>query len=160
MVSKPELGFTFGKAILLKDATAGAKKPVLIISTGIGTTQSLVAAELLESQGIATRVLHLHTIKPLDVEAVLHYANEASFVTTVEEHILAGGLGSLIAETFADHDIRQVSLMRLGIDDVFAKHYGSQDDLMRTYGLMGDQIAARIKTRVEGNTSCQLNAAA
>ncbi len=160
VVSKPELGFTFGKAILLKDATAGAKKPVLIISTGIGTTQSLVAAELLESQGIATRVLHLHTIKPLDVEAVLHYANEASFVTTVEEHILAGGLGSLIAETFADNDVRHAPLMRLGIDDVFAKHYGGQDDLMRTYGLMGDQIAARIKTRVEGNTSCQLNAAA
>lgn len=160
VVSKPELGFTFGKAILLKDAVAGAKQPVLIISTGIGTTQSLAAAELLEVQGIATRVLHLHTIKPVDVEAVLHYAAQSCLVATVEEHILAGGLGSLIAENFADHDFRQAPLVRFGIDDVFAKHYGSQDDLMRTYGLMADQIAARIQSRLEGNTACLINAAA
>ncbi len=160
VVSKPEHGFTLGKAILLKDVAADAKEPILLIGTGIGTTQSLAAAELLEAAGIPTRVLHLHTLKPVDTEAVLHYAAKSSFVATVEEHVLAGGLGSLIAEIFADFDVRQVPLMRFGINDVFAKHYGSQDDLLRTYGLMGDQIAARIQTRLEGKTSCKQNAAA
>lgn len=157
VVSKPELGFTFGKAILLKDTPT--KQPVLIISTGIGTTQSIAAAELLEAQGIPVRVLHLHTVKPVDQEAILHYAAQSCLVATAEEHVLAGGLGSLVAEIFADVDFRQVPLLRFGIPDSFAKHYGSQDDLMRTYGLMGDQIAARIQTRM-GGKPCQHNVAA
>jgi len=146
VVSKEEHGFRIGKAILLKDAP---QAPVLLISTGISSNQCLIAAEQLEAEGIAARVLHMHTIKPADVQAVLHYAAQAKLVCAVEEHVLMGGLGSLIGEIFADHDMRHAPLVRLGINDQFAKHYGSQDDLMRTYGIMGDQIAATVKTRLE-----------
>ncbi len=146
VVSNEEHGFAIGKAILLKDAP---QAPVLLISTGISSNQCLIAAEQLESQGIASRVLHMHTIKPADVDAVLHYATQAKLVCTVEEHVLMGGLGSLIGEIFADNDLRHAPLVRLGINDQFAKHYGSQDDLMRTYGIMGDQIAATVKAKLE-----------
>ncbi len=146
VVSKPENGFKIGKAILLKDAP---QAPVLLISTGISTNQCLIAAEQLEAQGIHARVLHMHTIKPADTEAVLYYASQAKLVCTVEEHVLMGGLGSLVGEIFADNDVRHAPLVRLGINDQFAKHYGSQDDLMRTYGIMGDQIAATVKAKLE-----------
>ena len=142
VVSREELGFEIGKAILLKDAvTQKGKKRVLLVTTGITTHRALQAAEELEQGGIHARVLHMHTIKPLDEAALLHYAGKADLVMTVEEHTLIGGLGSAVAEALSDNDM-PTKLRRLGIPDQFATHYGSQDDLLRSYGLQPEQIAA------------------
>lgn len=150
VVSKEENGFTIGKAILMRDAET--PKPVLIIGTGVTTTRALEAAELLASEGIQTRVLHMHTIKPLDETAILKYAVDSSLVLTVEEHILIGGLGSAVAECLLDHSQGSVPFKRLGIPDSFARHYGGQDDLMRTYGLQPDQIADTVRACLKGHT--------
>ncbi len=146
VVSKAEHGFTIGKAILLKDTQA--KKPVLIVTTGITTQRSLAAAELLEKDGIHCRVLHMHTIKPLDKESLTHFSATASLIVTVEEHVLAGGLGSAVLECLVDANALKVPVKRLGIPDVFAKHYGGQDDLLNTYGLQPPQIAETIRQAV------------
>ena len=143
VVSRTELGFEIGKAILLKDTKA--PKPVLLITTGITTNRALLAAEQLEKEGIHCRVLHVHTIKPLDEKAVLDYAASASLVMTIEEHTLIGGLGSAVAECLLDHGQGAVAFKRLGITDTFAKHYGGQDDLLKTYGLQPDQIAQSVR---------------
>jgi transketolase len=140
VVSDEKRGFTLGKAILMRDAPASAK-PVLFITTGITTSRALEAAGLLAAQGIESRVLHFHTVKPLDTEALLHHAAEARLIVSVEEHTLMGGLGSAVAECLFDHNQTGVPLKRLGIPDVFASHYGGQDDLMKTYGLQPQQIA-------------------
>ena len=145
VVSKAELGFKIGKAILLKDVAATAKKPVLVVTTGITTERSLVAAEQLEKDSIHAKVLHMHTIKPFDTEALLAHAATASLIVTVEEHLLAGGLGSAVLEVLADAGQLGVPVKRLGIPDVFAKHYGTQDDLLKTYGLQPPQIADSIR---------------
>jgi transketolase len=151
VVSKAENGFTIGKAILLRDTQA--KKPVLIVSTGITTQRALAAAELLEKEGLHARVLHMHTVKPLDSDALSKFAATSSLIVTVEEHVLAGGLGSAVLECLVDADKLHVPVKRLGIPDVFAKHYGSQDDLLHTYGLQPPQIAETIRTalRESGN---------
>lgn len=150
VISRADLGFTIGRAILLKDAPA-KKQPVLLIGTGITTQRALAAAEMLEQEGISCRVLHIHTLKPLDADAILHHAAQASQIVTVEEHVLNGGLGSAVAECLADGGMTGVALKRLGIPDVFAAHYGSQDDLLETYGLQPKQIAQTVKDLVGGS---------
>jgi len=143
VISKAELGFEIGKAILVKDTKS--PKPVLLITTGITTNRAMTAAEQLEKEGIHCRVLHMHTIKPLDEKAVLDYAASSSLVMTIEEHTLIGGLGSAVAECLMDNDVGHVRLKRIGIPDIFAKHYGGQDDLLKTYGLQPDGIAASVR---------------
>ncbi len=148
VISRAELGFTIGKAILVRDVKT--PKPVLIIATGVTTQRSMEAADELEKEGIHARVLHMHTIKPLDTKAILQYAADSSLVMTVEEHTLIGGLGSAVAECLLDNNQGNVAFKRLGIPDVFAKHYGGQDDLMRTYGLQPDQIAQSVRDCLNG----------
>jgi len=147
VVSSPEKGFTIGKAILLKDAV-GRKgvQPVLLIATGVITQRAFAAAKKLEEEGIGCRVLHLHTLKPLDTEAILHYTAQSSLILTAEEHVLNGGLGSAVVECLADAGQLDVRVKRLGIPDVFAAHYGSQDDLLQTYGLQPEQIAQTMRS--------------
>ncbi|MDX2073987.1 MAG: transketolase C-terminal domain-containing protein [Alphaproteobacteria bacterium] len=156
IVSRAELGFEIGKAILLKDTRS--PNPVLLITTGITTNRALTAAEQLEREGIHARVLHMHTIKPLDEKAVLDYAADASLVMTVEEHTLVGGLGSAVAECLMDNGAGNVQLKRLGIPDSFAKHYGTQDDLLKTYGLQPDQIAQSVRDALRDKKNARLSA--
>lgn len=148
VVSREELGFEIGKAIVIKETKSPT--PVLLISTGITTNRALTAAEALEKEGTPVRVLHMHTIKPLDEEAVLKYCADSSLVLTIEEHTLVGGLGSAVAECLMDHGQGNVTLKRLGIPDKFAHHYGSQDDLLTTYGLQPEQIAQSVRESLAG----------
>jgi transketolase len=109
-----------------------------------------MAAEQLDKEGISCRVLHMHTIKPLDAEKLCQYASSSCLLVTVEEHTLMGGLGSAVVECLADNNLYNIPVKRLGIPDVFAAHYGSQDDLMQTYGLQPLQIAETIRRALEG----------
>lgn len=142
VVSKEEHGFALGKGILLKDSNA--HKPVLLVSTGIEAQRCLAAADQLEKEGIHCRVLHLHTVKPLDSEQLLTLAAQSSLVVTAEENTLIGGLGSAVVECFADNGLL-VPVKRIGIPDVFSKKYGGQDDLLSIYGLQGPQIAQSVR---------------
>ena len=140
VVSSPEHGFEIGKAILLRKAGR-----CLFVSTGVATTQALLAADILGQQGVPCGVLHAHTVKPLDDATVLALAETAAAVVTVEEHTLVGGLGSAVADLFADRlPGRAPAILRLGIPDQFPDKYGSQDDLFRYYGLDGASVAERV----------------
>ena len=145
VVSRPERGFEIGKAILMREAPA----PVLLIATGIMTGRALAAADLLGADGIGCRVLHVPTVKPLDEAAVLELARAATLVVTVEEHSLVGGLGSAVLECLADHGRSGVRVKRLGLPDAFAPHYGSQDDLLATYGLLPAGIAGSVRAAMD-----------
>lgn len=140
IVSSEENGFTIGRAIPMRRAAAA--NSVLFVTTGVMTTHALDAAEDLATQGIDSSVLHFHTVKPLDVAALLAHAKEACAVVTIEEHSLTGGFGSAIVEALADNLTRIPPVKRLGLSDAFAKHYGNQNDLFETNGLMPGQIAA------------------
>ena len=145
IVSRPELDFRIGRAIALREASAG-DAPVLLIATGVATTRALKAAEMLAEDGIECTLLHMHTVKPLDTEAILRHAAAARLVVTVEEHTLIGGLGSAVVDALLDApQAAMPRIKRLGIPDAFAHHYGSQDDLMEVYGLQPAQIARAVR---------------
>lgn len=145
VVSDPAKPFRIGKAILVREPGT-----VLLVTTGVMLQQCLQAADLLAESGIACGILHMHTIKPLDTEAVKEYSAGVRMVVTVEEHIRSGGLGTAVLETLADTgDMPRV--IRLGIPDAFPHEYGSQDTMFDTYGLKGAQIAKSVSAELLAN---------
>ncbi len=116
----------------------GSGHDILIVTSGITTEEALRARGALEKVGVSIRHLHLHTLKPFNVSAMLdHMASVDGGVVTLENHVTNGGIGSLMAEIIADHGIGK-RLVRLGLQDTYA-HGGSRAYLMKYYGL--DAIA-------------------
>jgi transketolase len=134
IVSRPEHGFAIGKAIDMTDG-AGNAADALLVSTGVATGAALDARERLARQGMRCRVLHVHTIKPLDADAVVAAAHGVGLVVTAEEHSVIGGLGSAVLEALADTGEPMPPVKRLGIGDEFAHHYGNQQLLMDAWGI-------------------------
>jgi transketolase len=139
VTSRPEEGFTIGKAIVKRDPGR-----VLIATTGIMVHHVLDAAKLLADRGISCGVAHFHTVKPLDADMLADLASGVDTVVTVEEHTRIGGLGSAVLECLADRLRAPKPVLRLGLPDKFTHNYGSQDGLLRHYGLDAAGIAAAI----------------
>lgn len=138
--------FKIGKAVLLREASGGVSNPVLLIGTGVTTNRSLQAADELAAEDIACHVLHVPTVKPLDVAALVSFARSASLIVTVEEHSVIGGLGSAVTDALVEHlGTRLPPIRRLGIPDVFAQDYGDQDNLMHCFGLQPPAIAEKVR---------------
>jgi transketolase len=151
VISKPERGFAIGKAIDMIDGQQ-EESDVLLIGTGVTTTEALKAASVLAADGIRCRLLHVHTVKPLDSEAILQAAAKTRLVVTVEEHNVVGGLGSAVLEALADGTAGPLPpVRRLGIPDRFSNHYGSQQALMANFGLDAKGIVAAIRTALAGS---------
>ena len=145
VISKPERGFAIGKAINMIDGETGASD-VLLIATGVATTQALKAASSLAADGIRCRLLHLHTVKPIDADAIVQAAAATRLVVTVEEHSIVGGLGSAVLETLSDRITGNLPpVKRLGIPDKFAEHYGSQAKLMEDFKFDAKGIDATVR---------------
>jgi transketolase len=142
VISRAELPFAIGRAVPLR-----AGEDVVFVGTGVATTQALEAASLLAAEGIKAGVLHVHTVKPLDVDAIARAASAASLVVTVEEHTLIGGLGSAVAETFVDAGIA-TPLVRVGFPDRYWHEYGNQDHILGLSGLLAPQLAATVRSRL------------
>ena len=107
---------------------------ILIITSGITTEEAIRARSALEKAGVSIRHLHLNTVKPFDTKALLgHVQSVKSGVITLENHVVTGGIGSLVSETMTDAGIGK-KLIRLGLKDTYG-HGGSRPYLMRYYGL-------------------------
>jgi len=130
-----EVPFQIGKGILLR-----AGGDLTLISTGIMAGPALEAAEILRGRGLDPRVIHLHTVKPLDRELVVAAARETGAVITVEEHNIIGGLGGAVAEVLGEEC--PVPLGRVGVPDCFGQS-GKPGELLEYYGLTAQHIAAR-----------------
>ena len=140
VIAKDEENFVIGKAIV--------KWPpgkIGLVSTGVMTERCLVAADLLAADGLTAGVLHCHTVKPLDVSAVLAFARDVDVLATVEEHVPAGGLGSAVTDVLVFAGGRLPKLVRLSLPDAFPKMYGSQDDHLKLAGLDASGIAHAVK---------------
>ena len=129
-----DMPFEIGKANVLRDG-----KDVAIIACGIMVPQALLAADALAEKGIHARVIDMHTIKPLDTEAVLAAAKDCGAVVTAEEHSILNGLGSAVAEVLADG--QNVAFERVGINDRFGQS-GKPPILFEEYGLTDKAILA------------------
>jgi len=144
VVSKDEYGFKIGKAILMREATDG-----LFISTGVMTQIAIQAAEQLAIEGLNCGVLHMHTIKPLDSEALSQLLPTVAGVVTVEEHTRIGGLGSAVLEFCNDNMPEQAAkISRIGIPDQFAKQYGTQDTLIKHFGITVENLCDAMRKKI------------
>ena len=133
-VHSPHDTFEFGKANIVRSG-----KDVAFIATGESVIHALLAAEALGQKGISARVISMHTIKPLDRDAVLAAAEECSAIVTVEEHLVHGGLGEACAGVLMEAGSR-VAFRIVGIPDEHTVT-GSQSDIFRHYGISMEGLA-------------------
>ena len=145
IVTRNDIPFEIGKAIPIREGA-----DALIVTTGITLKHALDAANSLSKQGLEVAVLHVHTIKPLDTEAVLEYAAEVTVIVTIEEHTVIGGLGSAVAELLAEASFEPAKrFRRIGIPDVFPDEYGSQASLMARYDVTAEMVISVIEQLLE-----------
>jgi transketolase len=132
--------FEIGKAVTLKEGT-----DVTIIATGLMVNEAIEAAKTLEAEGVSVELINMHTIKPLDKEAVIKAAKKTGCIVTAEEHNIIGGLGSAVAEAVAEEC--PVPVIRVGVNDEFGKS-GPAVELLHLYGLDAENIVAKAKIAI------------
>ena len=127
----PANEYQIGRAYVLRQDD----QPVVsVVTTGSMTGNVLLAAQTLSQKGIASEVVHVPTIKPLDQATILGSIGRTKVVVTVEEHQVSGGLGSAIAELVLESDIRPTKFYRIGVNDRFGQS-GTVTNLWRHYQL-------------------------
>jgi transketolase len=124
--------FQIGKAVTMKDGT-----DITIVATGETVRIALDSAEALQMEGIDCRVINMHTIKPLDKEAILEAAEETGKIITIEEHSIYGGLGSAIAEVVSQSHPVPVKILGLPDEPAIA---GKTAEVFEYYGLSVDNV--------------------
>ena len=133
--------FELGKAVTLREGGY-----VTIIATGLMVNEAIEAAKALADEGISAEVINIHTIKPLDKEAVIRSAAKTGAVVTAEEHSIIGGLGGVVAEALCESG-KPVPVVRLGVNDVFGRS-GPAVELLHIYGLDAQNIVAKAKQAI------------
>jgi transketolase len=147
VITTAESPFEIGKANLLWDGNPDGALDVAVIGCSPVLHNALMAVEALaDERGLKLAVLNCHTIKPLDREAIVTIAERAGAVVTVEEHQIAGGLGSAIAELLAQE--RPVPIEFIGVRDRFGQS-GTPEELFAEYGLDTPHISEAIARAVE-----------
>lgn len=132
-------GFTFqpGKAVVVREG-----RDATVIAAGIMVSAAMEAASALSAEGIEIRVISMHTIKPVDVEAVVAAARETGAIVTAEEHSVIGGLGGAVSEIVCENFPAPVK--RVGLPDVFGES-GTPAELLEKYGLTPGAVANAVR---------------
>jgi transketolase len=137
VVTTKDTPFEVGKAITMKEG-----KDVSVIACGVMVAEALDAAEELAKQNIDAEVINLHTIKPMDREAVVASAKKTGCVVTAEEHQLFGGMGGAVEEVLAQE--YPVPVEMVGIKDTFGES-GQPRELMEKYGITSKEIIGQVQ---------------
>ncbi len=135
-----DYAFTIGKAETLRKGT-----DVTVIATGLMVSEAIAAAQQLEQEGISVNLINMHTIKPLDKQAVLAAAKQTGAIVTAEEHSIIGGLGAAVSETVCESC--PVPVVRVGVQDVFGKS-GPAVELLHQFGLDSVTIVKKAKEAI------------
>ncbi len=132
--------FEIGKAVTLKEGT-----DVTIIATGLMVKEAIEAAEILEAEGISVELINMHTIKPLDKDAVVAAAKKTGCIVTAEEHNIIGGLGDAVCDAVCSEC--PVPVVKVGVEDTFGKS-GPAVDLLHCFGLDANNIVEKAKIAI------------
>ncbi|HKW63892.1 MAG TPA: transketolase C-terminal domain-containing protein [Candidatus Acidoferrum sp.] len=138
---REEIDFHLGKSIQFREGT-----DLTLISTGGLLETAVQVSELLHSAGLEARVLSMHTVQPLDVDAIEKAARDTGAIFTIEEHSVTGGLGGAVAEILAESSESPVTFKRFGLPPDFASVVGTQEHLRAKYGLSATSLMADIRT--------------
>ena len=140
IVTNDDVPFRIGKGLPMRKG-----HDALLVSTGITLKVAQEAAKLLALEGIECAILHMPTVKPLDLELLLNLANGVRAVVAIEENTILGGLGSAVAEAIAEAGFSPgKKFRRIGIPDVFSDRYGSQANLMDYHKINTDEVVATV----------------
>ncbi len=146
IVSEEKNGFELGKSIKMRNGIDG-----LFITTGVMTQLALETADILKKDGVDVGVLHVHTIKPFDHAGVIAAIKDVRAVVTVEEHIVNGGLGSAVLESCSELNPELLpKISRIGIPDKFATEYGSQNSLLKHWGINSSTLVGAMMKKLGG----------
>ncbi|GAB3884484.1 transketolase family protein [Spirosoma agri] len=129
--------FEIGKAWTVNEGS-----DVSIFCTGHLVWEAIKAGEMLAEEGIEADIINIHTIKPLDEEAILASVKKTGCAVSAEEHMISGGLGDSVAHVLAQH--HPAPLEYIGVHDTFGES-GTPDQLMQKYGLTADKIVEQVK---------------
>jgi transketolase len=142
--TQPEPGevFTPGQIRSVREGS-----DVTLAATGGVLQEALAAAEQLSAKGIESRVLSVHTIKPLDLNTLTAAATETGGLVTIEEHAVDGGLGGAVAESLMEAGVFPEFFVRLGLHNTFSSVVGSQQYLRKVYGLDASAIVQAVAAR-------------
>ena len=132
--------FEIGKAVTLKEGS-----DVTIIATGLMVNEALMAAEELSKDGISAEVINMHTIKPLDKDAIIKSAKKTGCIVTAEEHNVVGGMGDAVCDAVCSE--YPVPVVKVGVEDTFGKS-GPAVDLLHIFGLDADNIVKKAKIAI------------
>jgi transketolase len=135
-----DMPFEIGKAITLNEGT-----DVSIFATGHLVWEALQACQILEDQGISAEIINIHTIKPLDVDAILASVKKTGCCVSAEEHQVNGGLGESIAHVLITQYLAPQEFV--GVKDTFGES-GTPDELMAKYGLKAENIVEAAKKAI------------
>ncbi len=139
IVHKDEPDLEIGKGIIVKEGNQ-----VCLIGCGNILPVVVEAGQALEKLGISTKVVSMHTVKPLDTRLLRQVFSKFETVCTIEEHSLIGGFGSAVAEWVIDNAVPVKNFFRFGIKDAFTKKSGNQENARKINGLTKDDIVHRI----------------
>ncbi len=151
IITEPSDKWEIGKASTLREGSDGT-----IIACGFMVHIALEAADILATEGVYARVLNMASIKPLDSDAVLKAANETGAITTVEEHSIYGGLGSIVARAVVESEHR-VPMRLVGIPNVYLTSAPSEE-LCEMAGLTSENIAAKHKEALKSTSKTTVTA--
>ncbi len=134
--------FEIGRAPRMREGS-----DVAIMATGASVAQALQAHDLLQAQGVSARVLNMHSIKPIDREAIGEAAEQIGRILTVEEHFVDGGLGGAVAEVLAE--LGTGRLRRMGLRDDFIVEVAAYPEILKLAGLDAASIAATARSMLD-----------
>jgi transketolase len=147
VISQSDSEFEIGKAILMRQPGEG-----LFITTGVMTQLAIQAVKKLEKIGIDCGIMHMHTIKPLDNDALNEWLPKVDGVVTVEEHTRIGGLGSAVLEYCSDEMPEHIrKIFRIGLPDNFADKYGSQNLLLDDFGITVESLCDAMQKQLKNS---------
>lgn len=143
-IHEKPIDFRLGRAIQVWDGADAT-----VIFTGTIGNQAQAALRELVRDGIHCRLISMHTVKPIDKEAILAAARETGGIITVEEHVIQGGLGGAVAEVLCDAGVHPKKFLRLALPDKFVSLVGSHEWLLDQFGLSARKIEVSIKGLLE-----------
>jgi len=143
--------FQIGKAVTVRNGS-----DITLVASGGILYNTMQAAKQLEQREIDARVLSMHTVKPLDTEAVLKATRETNAIITIEEHNIIGGLGSAVAAVLAESANSRIAFKRIGIKDSFCSQVGSQEYLRNAYSLSVESIVSEAIQLLKGMSKSRL----
>jgi transketolase len=143
-VHRTQIDFVLGKAVEMREG-----RDLTLISTGGMLGTAMQVADLLCETDLQTRVLSMHTVRPLDTAAIESAARETGAVFTIEEHSVTGGLGGAVAEFLAENWEAPVVFKRFGLPSEFSCFVGSQEYMRTRHGLSAEAVALGIRAKLK-----------